>query len=136
MTDDNQKPKKRCNKTGEIVRMIEDGYLRGICRSGDVQHYLITEYGKDVPRWKCRRLLIVAKRRIKKRFEKDFESDYQFVREALFRLIMEANAVNDRAEQRRLLKDFTELAGMKEQVIRLGFKSDEASMEAFQQLFQ
>jgi len=135
------KPKKRTELEGIYtvtlakLDVIEKCVLDGMS-IGKIEVYLRNECGWDLTQRRCRRLITIAKERMRRRFRNNFDENFVFIQENLCRVLNEALTSNDRKDQLKVLNMMMKLYGLDEQKIKNTLNINNGQVANIDLLFQ
>ena len=121
-------------KTQKAINIIAEGILFSGWTNHTVRNDLAQE-GIEYGERYARDLFKLATLQIKEHFAKDAEATYETVRMGIMRLYREAMCIDDRKEQRILLRELAKLAGLDEQTITHKVDISDDNIQDFEKHF-
>jgi len=102
----------------------------------DIQHAMFTTHNYECTQQHARRLYNEAVEEIRERHRIDFEVDYHMMRSRYEMLYQSACYREDWKEARHVLTEMAKMFGLNEHKIKLEFKADEDTVDAFNKMFE
>ena len=126
--------KKHTINTEKALNVLIPFILRGGgCRGA---HDELAREGIDVSKSYSFDLFKMASEKIKEDFHKSWEDDYEYIKGEYQQLLASAKSEDDRVTQRQCLRDLMRLMGLEEKNVKVQFKAEEDTIDAFKKLFE